>query len=358
MAVRDMARACRRAGADDEILGADHDRRDLPCGADSPRATKIPALAGAVGCDCDAWGRDDPASDLAQERRLRAADLCRRRLWPFQSRAKRLARARLCRAQSGAARRAGGARGAGAAVAPTSAFADLVARPESGRERVAGAQRLDHPAHRRDRAAARRSSVYGLHEDRLGNLAVLPRAVGAGRDPRAAHSGISAVSYHRDLARPHARDARRRADHRRARDGGISQQLIDLWRARAVGARAHASLARSFWFALGGGCRYDRGRRAHDLLQPRPSGAVHAGRTVVVGADVAGGGEAPWVHRHLRHHGWAAACLRSLDEGECAERRAAGDDDAALLPWPSGAGNQLENLYRPAGEIAGAGNWG
>ena len=57
-----VARPCRRAGADDEILGADHDRRDRACRADPSRAAGFPALAGAVGRDRDARGRDAPAS--------------------------------------------------------------------------------------------------------------------------------------------------------------------------------------------------------------------------------------------------------------------------------------------------------
>ena len=94
--------------------------------------------------------------------RLRAVDLCRRRLRPVEPRAERPARARLYRPQSGAAAGAGGAGGAGAGLVPAGAGgsrgavqARLVARREPGRERVAGAQRLDHPDRGRDRAAAR-----------------------------------------------------------------------------------------------------------------------------------------------------------------------------------------------------------
>ena len=47
--------------------------------------------------------RHDPASGLAEGSRLRAADLCRRRLQPAEPRAGRAARARLYRPQSGAA---------------------------------------------------------------------------------------------------------------------------------------------------------------------------------------------------------------------------------------------------------------
>ena len=220
MAIRHMAGARRRARSDDEILGADHDRRHWPCGADSPPATRIPALAGAVGCDRDTCGRDDPASDLAEASRLRAADLCRRRLWPVEPRAKRPACARLCRAQSGAAGGASGARGAGAIVPSTATFANMVARRQSGRERLACSQHLDHPDHCRDRPSARGRDLHDLHENRLGNFAVLPHAAGAGRNAPLAHSRTRTVSHHPDLARAHARDVGRCTRHRRARDGG------------------------------------------------------------------------------------------------------------------------------------------
>ncbi|MHC2888197.1 hypothetical protein ACVI53_011113 [Bradyrhizobium barranii subsp. barranii] len=82
LAVRYLVRARRRAGADDEILGADHDRRHRPCRADSSRSAAIPAVAGAVGGDRDHGGGDDPAHRLACGRAFRAADLCRRYLQP------------------------------------------------------------------------------------------------------------------------------------------------------------------------------------------------------------------------------------------------------------------------------------
>ena len=78
---RAVARACRRAGADDQILGADHDRRDRDRRAASSRSAAVPALAGAMGRDRHAGGRDDSASVVAEAGRFRAADLCRRCLW-------------------------------------------------------------------------------------------------------------------------------------------------------------------------------------------------------------------------------------------------------------------------------------
>ena len=81
VAQRHPARARRRIGADDQILGADHDRRHRARRADPSRAHEIPALARAMGCDRNDGDRDDPASDLAEGCRLRAVDLCRRCLW-------------------------------------------------------------------------------------------------------------------------------------------------------------------------------------------------------------------------------------------------------------------------------------
>src|SRR6476646_6396740 len=104
---------------------------------------------------------------------------------------------------------------AGAAAVDT-VRACMVARRAIGREQVAGAQYLADPGDRRDRATARRSDFHGLHEDRLGNLAVLSNAAGAGSDTATAAAKDRAVSYHRDLARRHARHAGGVAHHRRA----------------------------------------------------------------------------------------------------------------------------------------------
>ena len=77
-----------------------------------------------------------------------------------------------------------------------------------GRKSFAGLQRLDHPGRGGDRTAARRVDFHGLHEDRLGHLAVLPDAAGAGRHTGAAHTEGGAVSYRGDLAGNHAGCAR------------------------------------------------------------------------------------------------------------------------------------------------------
>ena len=72
------------------------------------------------------------------------------------------------------------------AVAVRPAHAQLVARAEFGRQPLAGAQCLDHPGCGRDRAADRGIGLRNLHQDRLGHLAVLPGAAGAGCDTGAA----------------------------------------------------------------------------------------------------------------------------------------------------------------------------
>ena len=78
---------------------------------------------------------------------------------------------------------------------------------------------------------------------------------------------------------------------------------------------------------------------------------VHARRTLVVGADLARGGQAARLHRHLRYHGRTLAGLREVDGGQCARCRESGDDDAALLQRPCRSVDDLESLYRAAGEI-------
>ena len=85
-AIGPMARPRRRAGADDEILGADDDRRGRAGGVAASGSPPVPALAGAVGRDSNARGSDAAASRLAAGSGLRAADLRRRRLYAFDPR--------------------------------------------------------------------------------------------------------------------------------------------------------------------------------------------------------------------------------------------------------------------------------
>ena len=146
---RRLARACRSTSADDEILGADHDRRDRIGGAAASRPAQIPALAGAVGRAGHRGGRHAPPSVVAEGSALRAADLCRRRLRTVRSRPENSSRARLHRPQSCIAGAAGRAGGTGAGLCPPLVeigaaavgivYALLVARPKSGCQRLAGA---------------------------------------------------------------------------------------------------------------------------------------------------------------------------------------------------------------------------
>src|SRR5215208_6916898 len=82
--VRRVARARRCAGADDQILGADHDRRHRPCRADSSPPFAIPALAGAVGRDCHVHGGDAASLHVAEAGGLCSAHLCRGYLLPHR----------------------------------------------------------------------------------------------------------------------------------------------------------------------------------------------------------------------------------------------------------------------------------
>ena len=170
---------------------------------------------------------------------IRAADLCRRRLWTVEPRPE-------CRAGVGyighnVALLAAPVALAAIALTWTRRWWTL-ARPShcsrtSGRaaqipaSTARGAQRLDHPVRGRHRAAARRPDLHDLYENRLGDLAVLPDAAGAGRDTPAAHAEGRAVSCRRDLAGHHARCIGRGAHDRHGGDGALSQRNLDLWRA-------------------------------------------------------------------------------------------------------------------------------
>ena len=125
------------------------------------------------------------------------------------------------------------------------------------------------------------------------------------------------------------------------RDGGQSQRRFELWRALAAGPRTDAGLAHAFPLAMGRGRRHHRDRRADDVLQSGSSGAVHAGRSLVVGADVARGGEAAWLHRHLRtSDGRLPACEAWM---------AANAQDAEHSPSPRSASSTAIPVRRSAG---------
>src|ERR1700722_18257109 len=221
---RAVARPCRRAGADDQILGADHDRRDRDRSTRSSRAVAVPAFAGAMGGDRHLGGRDASASVVVEAGRFRAADLRGRYLRNSESRAVRSACCRICRAQSGVASLARGAGRAGLSPPPMVAkpgptafgaiHAQLVSRPQSRGQYSGGVERLDHPDRGRNRAPAWRAYLHDLFEDRLGDLAVLSDPAGAGCDPVAAAAKDRTVSYCRDLAGVDARGACRLAHHR------------------------------------------------------------------------------------------------------------------------------------------------
>jgi hypothetical protein len=184
-------------------------------------------------------------------------------VYGLSNRAQSIARTRLHRPQSRAARYSRRAGGAGArletavlgdadATAIGMVHAQLVARREHGCEPAAGAQYLDHPGDRRDRAAARRPVLHGLYEDRLGNFAVLPDAAGAGRDPCVARAEDGAFSFGRDLAGDHACGTRRLALDRGKGDGHQSERGGDLRRALRTRPRTDVSLAHAVSFTLGG----------------------------------------------------------------------------------------------------------
>jgi hypothetical protein len=155
---------------------------------------------------------------------------------------------------------------AGVAVAGTG----LLRRPKVALARIwsrgAGAQRLDHPDRGRGRAAARRIDLVGLHEDRLGDLAVLSDAAGAGRRSTPALARRRPVPDRGNLAGADARHARRLAQHRAARDYRQSQCGLQLRCTLATGPRTDGPVAQPFLFTLVRGRRDDRDRRAHDVL--------------------------------------------------------------------------------------------
>ena len=253
MHVRPVARPCRRAGADDQILGADHDRRDRACRADPSRALTVPALAGAVGCDRHPRGGDDPASGLAEGGRLRAADLCRRRLWPVEPRAEPSARARLCRPQSRAARRYRSRWRRSrwrwprwwTTLRDCRLFTRVVARAERRRQsaRRRSTSGSSRPWSRSDRrSAALIFTVYMKTDWGISLFFLVPLALVAIPSLRVRRHG--AVPHRGDLARGDARDAGRlAAGSPRVRSERQSQRRGQLWRALGARPRTDGSLA-------------------------------------------------------------------------------------------------------------------
>ena len=103
----------------------------------------------------------------------------------------------------------------------------------------------------------------------------------------------------------------------------LARELTEAWHSR-FGSR---------WAVVAGTTEIGEPMTFYSPDHPAP---FTPGEAVVVRADVIRGSQAARLHRHLRHHGRPPAGVRGLDEGECARRRAAGHDHAALLPRPSG----------------------
>src|SRR5204862_141087 len=80
--------------------------------------------------------------------------------------------------------------------------------------------------HRCHRPATRRAVLHGLHENRLGYLAILPDTAGAGRDPGIARAENSAVQHFCDLARDHAFGAVRLALDRGEGDRDLPERFF------------------------------------------------------------------------------------------------------------------------------------
>jgi 4-amino-4-deoxy-L-arabinose transferase-like glycosyltransferase len=76
---------------------------------------------------------------------------------------------------------------------------------------LAGVALVDHPDRGSGRAAARRVDLVGLHEDRLGDLAVLSDAAGVGRHSGSARARRCSVPDHSNLAGADAGHTRRLA---------------------------------------------------------------------------------------------------------------------------------------------------
>ena len=213
-------------------------------------------------------------------------------VYSLSSRAQSLAAcARLYRPQSGAARVADGAGGARAGLVPrwwtpllrqpSALFTRTWSRgPNPGVNRLAGAQHLDHPGRGRDRAAARRawsSTIYMKTDWGISLFFLMPLAlvaIPALRLPRMALFSITAIWLVVTLATLAASPciaAREMAGNpaTAATYGARSELAREL--TQAWHARFH-----SRWAVVAGTMEIGE---PHDVLQPRSSGAVHAGRS-------------------------------------------------------------------------------
>ena len=145
--------------------------------------------------------------------------------------------------------------------------------------------------------------LHGLHEDRLGHLAVLPDAAGAGRDsgaadaersrcfvsPRSGWSITLAVLAASPLiaAREMARNPNGASTYGSRSE--LARELTEAWHARFI----------TRWAVVAGTTEIGE---PMTFYSPGSSGAVHARRSLVVRADLARRSQAARLHRHLRHH--------------------------------------------------------
>ena len=309
--IRPVARPCRRAGADDQILGADHDRRHRACGADPSgrlQFLRSPAPWVAIATLVVAmmphlvWLKQVDFVPLTY-----AGDVYA----PVEPRAEPAACARLCRPQSRAARVADRAGGARAGLVPPWWRVCCGSRRRCSR---APGRAAPNPGVNRSQALnvwiiqavvaigppLGALGLHDLHEDRLGNLAVLPGAAGAGRDPGAAPAEDGAVHIAAIWLVSRSRRWPPRPGSPRVRWRQTRTDVATYGARSELARELTRGLARAFQFTLGRGRGHHGNRRADDVLQSRSSGAVHAGRTLVVRADLAGGSQAARLHRRLR----------------------------------------------------------
>ena len=130
-----------------------------------------------------------------------------------------------------------------------------------------------------------------------------------------------AVSHHRDLARALARHACRSAAHRACCEMEHNPNSANSYGSRSQLAREltqvwHQQFG-SRWAVVAGTTEVGEPMTFYSPDHPAP---VHAGRSLVVGTDVAGRSQAPRLHRHLRHDRRTPAGLREVDEGKRARR--------------------------------------
>ena len=307
--IRHLARPCRRAGADDQILGADHDRRHRACRADPSRRGCSSCVASAVGCDRNAGGGDDPAFGLAEAGGFRAADLCRRHLRPRAARRSFSS----CSAMSAIISRCWHCRwrwprwrwrwcrlGSAAPAAPVASSRAPGARANSGvnRSQALNVWIIQIVVAIGPPLGALVFEIYIKTDWGISLFFLVPLALVAIPALRVQRDG--AVQHHRDLARAQlatlvaspwiaAREMAANAGNAPTYGARseLARELTQAWHARF----------NSRWAAVAGTMEIDP---ADGVLQSRSSGAVHAGRNLDLRADVARGSQAARLHRRVR----------------------------------------------------------